>query len=247
MWEPVREVSVGGFPCQVHEPSQARPAGAVIYLHDVRAEGLVEAGALPAELAARGLAVVAPLTGRSWWSDRICPAFAAHLSAERHVCENVVAWIADRWGLSPPRIALLGRGMGGQGALRIAYKHPARFPLVAAISPAIDHQIYFDHDPVLPTIYTDPEAVRQDTATLHIHPLNWPRLQFFCCAPQDRWWWESADRLRMKLFSLGVPHQCDLETEWPDGDASRYVERMTTRVLDFLCGGLEQERRRLGP
>ena len=51
----------------------------------------------------------------------------------------------------------------------------------------------------------------------------------------------------MKLFSLGVPHQCDLETEWPDGDASRYVERMTTRVLDFLCGGLEQERRRLGP
>ena len=61
-------------------------------------------------------------------------------------------------------------------------------------------------------MYRDAEQARQDTATLHIHPLNWPRHQWFCCDPADYRWHDSADRLRMKLYSLGVPYECDLET-----------------------------------
>ena len=238
------EISIAGHACHISQASAVEPEAVVIYLHDMQGRGLAELETLQATLTMRGLAMVAPLTGRSWWADRICPGFSPELSAERHLRENVLPWIAERWKLVSPRIALLGQGMGGQGALRIAYKYPDRFPVVAAIAPAIDHQIYFDHDPYLPAMYSDPEAVRQDTATLHIHPLNWPRQQFFCCAPQDRWWWESADRLRMKLYSLGVPHQCDLETEWPNVDAAGYVARMTNRVVDFLLTGLQQERHR---
>ena len=127
-----------------------------------------------------------------------------------------------------PRLPL-GTSMGGQGALRLSYKFPDKFPIAAAISPAIDYQLrYNEGDETIPQMYPDPEAVRQDTATLHIHPLNWPRHQFFCCDPEDYRWWESANRLRMKLYSLGVPHVCDLETtggghgfdyynKWPRG------------------------------
>ena len=61
-------------------------------------------------------------------------------------------------------------------------------------------------------MYRDAEDARQDSALLHIHPLNWPRNQFFCCDPTDYRWHDSADRLRMKLWSLGVPFECDLDT-----------------------------------
>ena len=60
--------------------------------------------------------------------------------------------------------------MGGQGALRFSYKHPNTFPVVAAISPAIDYHHRFDDDEVLQDMYSNKESVRQDTATLHIHP-----------------------------------------------------------------------------
>ena len=97
----------------------------------------------------------------------------------------------------------------------MAYKYPNVFPTVAAISPAIDYQkrIVEGVDPGLDFMYRDAEDARQDTALLYIHPLNWPRNQFFCCDPGDVRWHESADRLRMKLWSLGVPFECDLQTE----------------------------------
>ena len=134
--------------------------------------------------------------------------------------------------------------MGGQGALRLAYKHPDLFPVVAAISPAIDYQVRFDDDAILQQMYSDPEAVRQDTATLHVHPLNWPRHQFFSCDPTDTTWWDSADRLRMKLSSLGIPHECDLETVG-GGHGFEYYNVMAERAVSFIVEGLDQERRRL--
>jgi S-formylglutathione hydrolase len=135
--------------------------------------------------------------------------------------------------------------MGGQGALRIAYRHPRFFPVVAAISPAIDFQTrYYEGDETIPQMYDDPEAARQDTATLHVHPLNWPRHQFFCCDPADHRWWESADRLRMKLWSLGVPHEVDLVTTG-GGHGFEYYNLQAERAVGFLVERLDQERRRV--
>ena len=67
-------------------------------------------------------------------------------------------------------------------------------------------------DPTLAQLYRDSEQARQDTATLHIHPLNWPRHQWFVSDPADYLRHDGADRLRMKLYSLGVPYEADLET-----------------------------------
>jgi S-formylglutathione hydrolase FrmB len=240
-------VDVAGHRCRVFEPAQPSPHGfVVIYLHCSEAASLRSYPAFVEQFERHGLRVIEPVTGRSWWTDRIWPEFDANISAEAYVLERVVPYVADRWGARPPRLALLGVSMGGQGALRMAYKFPNVFPTVAAISPAIDYQkrIVEGVDPGLEAMYRDAEDARQDTALLHIHPLNWPRNQFFCCDPSDARWHESADRLRMKLWSLGVPFECDLETTG-GGHSFYYASLMAQRAVGFLADRLECERLRI--
>jgi S-formylglutathione hydrolase FrmB len=240
-----REEQISGKPCDVFEPGLPNQYGyVVIYLHGVHLQRLVDNAAFTEAFDQHGLPVVAPHTGRSWWTDRICPEFDPQLTAERHVLHNVLPYIRRRWNSGPPRMGLLGTSMGGQGALRLAYRHAAIFPVVAAISPAIDFQRRYDEDPMLQQMYADAEAARQDTAILHLHPLNWPRQQFFCCDPDDHRWWESADRLRMKLSALGIPHQAELETTC-GGHGFPYYNHMAARAIAFLAESLDKERRRL--
>lgn len=241
------EITVAGHACRLFEPGMPSPHGfTVIYLHCHLGASLRGYPAFTREFERYGLRVVEPVTGQSWWTNRIWPEFDPNLSAEGYVLEHVVPYVAERWNARPPRLALLGVSMGGQGALRIAYKHPNVFPTVAAISPAIDFQkrIVEGIDPGLDVMYRDAEEARQDTATLHIHPLNWPRHQFFCCDPADERWHESADRLRMKLSSLGVPLECDLETT-AGGHSFEYASHMAPRAIGFVAKSLEQERLRV--
>jgi S-formylglutathione hydrolase FrmB len=238
--------TVAGHPCDLFLPARRNPHGyVVLYLHGVHLNRLDDKPAFVEQFERHGLAVVCPQTKRSWWTDRICEEFDRTITAEQHVLRNVLPFIESKLGVRPPRIGLLGTSMGGQGALRLAYKYPARFPAVAAISPAIDfYKRYNEGDETIPQMYADPEAARQDSAILHVHPLNWPRHQFFCCDPADHRWHDSADRLRMKLWSLGVPHECDLETSG-GGHGFEYYSRMAERAVTFLAVSLDEERRRI--
>ncbi len=240
------ESLVGGHPCDVFQPSTPHEHGfVVLYLHGVHLVRLRDQAPFTELFDRHGLRVMAPITQRSWWTDKICAEFDPHISAEEHLLENVLPDIKQRWRAEPPRIGLLGTSMGGQGALRLAYKYPDKFPVVAAISPAIDFHVRLQAgDEVLQQMYADTEAARQDTAILYVHPLNWPRHQFFCCCPTDVRWWDSADRLRMKLNSLGIPFECDLETEG-GGHGFQYYNQMAERAVTFLIQRLDQERRRL--
>jgi S-formylglutathione hydrolase FrmB len=240
------EELVTGKPCDVYVPERQNEHGYVVmYLHGVHLNRLHDKPAFMEQFDRYGLPVVAPRTERSWWTDRICLEFDDKITAEQHLLKNVMPFVQQRFSAAPPRIALLGTSMGGQGALRLAYKYPNLFPVVAAISPAIDfHKRYNEGDETIPQMYEDPEAARQDTAILYIHPLNWPRHQFFCCDPIDYRWHDSADRLRMKLYSLGVPHECDLETSG-GGHGFEYYGRMAPQVMQFLVDRLDQERRRI--
>jgi hypothetical protein len=242
------EVELAGHVCREYEPTQVSPHRfVVIYLHCSEGVSLGRFPSFMREFDAHGMRLIEPVTGRSWWSDRIWPEFDPSISAEEYVLKRVVPHAEERWGARPPRLALLGVSMGGQAALRMAYKCPNTFPVVAAISPAIDFQkrIVEGVDAGLSYMYgDDPEAARQDTATLQIHPLNWPRHQFFCCDPTDVRWHESADRLRMKLASLGVPFECDLTTE-AGGHSFAYASHMAPRVVGFLAERLEAERKRV--
>lgn len=241
-----RTDTIGGHPCDIFEPANRNPHNFVLlYLHGVHLGRLVDKSPFIAQFERYGLPVVAPMTQRSWWTDKICEEFDSHTTAEQHVLQNVLPYIESAFGAATPKVGLFGTSMGGQGALRLAYKHPDVFPVVAGISPAIDYQSrYYEGDETIPKMYPDPEAVRQDTATLHIHPLNWPRNQFFCCCPTDTRWWESADRLRMKLYSLGVPFECDLETQG-GGHGFGYYNTMAETAIGFLAERLEKERVRV--
>jgi S-formylglutathione hydrolase FrmB len=238
--------SLAGHPVDLFEPAVRNPQGyVVIYLHGVHLNRLVENAVFTAEFERYGLPVVAPMTQRSWWTDKIVKEFDARLTAERHVLTNVLPFIEARYGAKPPRIGLLGTSMGGQGGLRLAYKYPDRFPVVAAISPAIDfHKRYYEGDPTIPEMYADPEAARQDTCLLHVHALNWPRHQWFCCDPEDERHWDSADRLRMKLSALGIPHERDLATS-AGGHGFEYYNHMAAKAVGFIAERLERERLRI--
>jgi len=242
-----RQIDLASHACRAYEPSAPSPHNfTIIYLHCSEAASLRNFPAFTREFDRYGLRVIEPVTGRSWWTNRLWPEFDASISAESYVLDHVVSYVGSQWKAVPPRIALLGVSMGGQAALRMAYKYPNVFPTVAAISPAVDFQKRIDEgiDPGLELMYRDSEDARQDTALLHIHPLNWPRNQFFCCDPADVRWHDSADRLRMKLSSLGVPFECDLETE-AGGHSFEYASHMAPRAIGFIAMRLEQERLRV--
>ena len=242
----VETVTIAGHACEWLEPDSLHEHGyTVIYLHGVHLQRLADHPDFARPFLERGMRLVGPRTGPHWWLDRVCPDFDAEVTPEAYVVEHVLRWLADECDVKPPRIALLGTSMGGQGALRIGYKHPRTFPVVAALAPAIDfHFRWREGDPVLRDLFPDEEAARQQTALLYAQGFNCPAHQFFCCDPEDRRWWESADRLRMKLYSMGVPFECDLETR-AGGHGFAYYTAMAPKAAEFIERSLDQLRLRL--
>jgi hypothetical protein len=240
-------VSLAGHDCEVYAPPHPLPGRALIQLHDLRAGRLQDFAPLRAAIEAAHLPTLAPLTGRSWWLDRIMPAFDTRITPERFVVDTIRAEIGHRFGVAPPGIGLVGTGMGGQGALRIAYRHPATFPVAAAIAPAIDFHEGMrraderDDGELFDTLWEtfgDVERARQDTAILHVHPLNWPRHQWFASDPLDRHWHDGAARLHSKLNALGVPHEARLD------DGAAFLDRMAAEAIGFVIAALDAESRR---
>ncbi len=247
-------VTVAGHPCEVYTPPAAAPGRAVVYLHDLRGRPPSHFDGLRAALEAAALPMLAPLTNRSWWLDRILPSFDAAVTPERFVRETIVAEIRDRFDVAPPGIAVVGHGMGGQGALRLAYRHPGVFPIAAAIAPAIDFHLGMrqagdrDDGELFDTLWEtfgDVERARQDTAILHVHPLNWPRHQWFASSPDDVDWHDGAQRLHSKLVALGIPHEAVLEAH-PGEDAAAFEERAAAAAVAFAVNALDKESRRIG-
>lgn len=238
------DLEVAGLRCRAFTPSHPPHGFAVIYLHDEEGTDLATRPAFTSQLDRLGLRCVTPISGRSWWTDRAWAPFNPQRSTEHYLLTRLLPWLAMHWDVRPPQLALLGVGMGGQGGLKLSYKHPNLFPICAAIAPTIDyHRALEAGDPTLAQLYRDSEQARQDTATLHIHPLNWPRHQWFCSDPADTLRHDGADRLRMKLYSLGVPYEADLETS-SGGDLWAYADQMAEPAFAFIADRLERERLR---
>lgn len=237
---------VAGHPADVFRPKRRHPEGrVVVYLHGVHLGRLVNNPHATQLLASQGVVCVAPVTGRCWWLDLPCPDFAAGRTPEAHVREHVIPWIAAEFGQEPPLVGLLGTSMGGQGAIRLALKYPDVFPVASAIAPAVDFHTWMqDGDETLAAMFPSVEAARQETAILKIQALKWPRHLWFCCDPQDERWWDSADKLNMKLESMGVPHEYDLETS-AGGHGWDYYNTMFEPALAAVLDGLEKESRRI--
>lgn len=231
-WE---TVEIGGRPADIFTPvKQAVADRAVLFLHGASEKTIRDDPVFSAELSRHGLPAVCPHGGRSWWLDRICRQFDDALTPMAYLRQQVVPWMREQWVVQPPAIGLLGISMGGQGVLQLSYRHPREFPVAAAISPAVDFQNIWGHGTPLDEMFTDPEAARQETATLHLHPLNWPRHQMFVCDPTDTQWYEGAERLASKLYSMGIPFECDLETT-AGGHSWDYFRAMAKPCLTFIA------------
>jgi S-formylglutathione hydrolase len=226
---------IAGKPADVYDPpGPGRPRFDVLYLHDYDRLTLRGQPAFTQLFDELRLACVCPPGGRSWWADRVCAEFDAQITPERYLLGSVLPFFQQRWGLGPRAVGLLGIGMGGQGALRLAFKHPETFPAVAAIAPAIEyHELYGRGEP-LDEMYDSKEQCRQDTTPMHVHPSHYPPHLFFALGPEDAWF-RGNDRLHEKLNALGVPHEADFTPR----------AGVAERAVRFLYAGLEQEGRRL--
>ena len=234
---------VAGKPADVYEPPR-RPRFGLLHLHGASLETLRDRPAFTQLFDELGFACVCPHGHYSWWVDRVWPAFDPQRTAERYLLDEVQPFFEWRWGFRPGAVGLQGISMGGQGALRLAFKYPDRFPVVAAIAPALDFHDLYGRGLSLDELYDSKEQARQDTALLHVHPAHSPRHIYFGIDPTDADWFRGNDRLHEKLAALGIPHEIDFATR-AGGHSWDYFDRMAERVERFVAAGLEEESRRL--
>ncbi|MFO0846106.1 MAG: alpha/beta hydrolase-fold protein [Gemmataceae bacterium] len=240
-----REHAVAGKRVEVYTPPGGAAARfAVLYLHSGGLETLAGQDAFTRLFDELRLACVCPHGGMSWWADRRCAEFDPALTPERWLLDSVMPFLRSELGFAPPAVGLLGVSMGGQGALRLAFKHPKTFPVVAAIAASIEFQNWYGLGYALDQMYDSKEQARQDTALLHIHPNDYPSHVWFRVDPTDREWWRGNDRLHEKLAALGVPHHCDLTTR-AGGHSWDYFNAMAEDAVRFLDAGLSEMARRL--
>ena len=213
------------------------PLGCVLFLHGHGRVMLNENATFSRLLQQHQLAAIAPDGKRSWWMDRICAEFSADISPQTWLMEQMIPLAESRWNVTAPRIALLGISMGGQGALQLSFRAATQFPIVAAIAPAVDFDQLYGQGLPLDEMFADREDARQTTIVLNLHPLSWPRHQWFCCDPTDSDWFDGCVRLGMKLSSSGILHERDLETS-AGGHSWDYFNHMAPVAFDHITKGL---------
>lgn len=240
-------VEIDGKAADVFEPGRPHIRFGILHLHGAGLETLVDKPAYTRMFDELGLACVCPHGQRSWWGDRVCQEFDPVISPQRYLLESVVPFFGRRWSVRPGAIGLQGISMGGQGALRLAFKFPQSFPVVAGIASALDYHDRYGQagrPTPLDEMYDSKEQCRQDTALMHIPPVNYPPHIFFCIDPDDEEWFRGNDRLHEKLNALGVPHEYDLTTR-AGGHSWDYFNHVAERVARFVHAGLEMQSRRL--
>ncbi|MCA8999260.1 MAG: hypothetical protein KDA80_19865 [Planctomycetaceae bacterium] len=234
MWQSDK---LGVYELEVFAPKSPESSGAIIFLSGFAGTSLQQQSEFRRVIEAAGIPVVRPACRENWWLDVVDPLFDESQTPMAFVRDDLTSWITKRFGVQPPQIALWGVSSGGQGVINLAYRHALTFPVVAAMAPALDFHIAFGRGFAVERIFSEAEAARQETAILHLHPLNWPKHQFFCCDPNDPSWYSGCERLASKLRSSGVPFECDLSTHVSGHDWT-YFSAMAPRVMDHLRNGL---------
>jgi hypothetical protein len=72
-----------------------------------------------------------------------------------------------------------------------------------------------------------------------VHPLNWPRHQWFASDPSELHWHDGAARLQSKLRALGIPHTAVLDSRGLSATG------LAPDMIRFVVDALSQESRRL--
>lgn len=224
---------MSGKPIEVFEPN-VPPRGVVVFLHGYDGITLRDNSVYTALLNSHGLACVCPQGPGCWWSDQVYPLFDPVLNPIEFLAQQLPDFCQARWNLDTTHIGLTGVEMGGQGALQLVYRYARQISVVVAISPKVDFETWYGHGTTLDEIFPNREAARQATATLHIHPLNWPKHQLLLCDPADYYCFDGVQTLASKLSSTGIPFDTDFETSH-GGFGWAYANAMAPRVIEYLA------------
>ncbi len=210
---PTTRETVNGQPVAIH--AEAGTTAVALLLHDG------DAGHWVTHLTARGLAVVEVARPAEVWMTP---------DAEAWVAESLNPWALARWAV--PHVALVGVGVAGHAALRLAFRQAGRFPVVATEDAAVDlHDEYGTGTP-LDALYDSREGCRQDSALLAIRPFRTPPHVAFASRPGHAHY-RGNDRLHEKLNAVGVAHIFHTACDFADTLAA------------FVTDALRQQSRRL--
>lgn len=227
--------TISGKPADVFVPAgTADRLGIVLFLHGYDGVTLRDNEHYSRELTRHNLIALCPHGLQCWWTDEVYEPFDPDVSPVRFLAEQVPAYCQQTWQMVPPKIAVTGVEMGGQGALQLAYRHARQFPIVVAISPKIDFESWWGHGTSLDQIFPDREAARQRTAILHLHPLNYPKHQLLLCDPNDLYCIDGTMTLASKLSSTGILFEDDFQTTH-GGFGWNYANAMAPRAIAFIA------------
>lgn len=235
MWETF-EVSGNSIAALAAENPHAPPA-ALLSLPDRNGFGLTKVPEQAVRLQEAGITVLEPQVDGCWWFDVKSESSPFAGTALQFLRDSLIPEAARRWNVAPPQIAVLGFGSGGQGALNLTYRDARRFPIVAALSPAVDFYTVYNQGLGIEDVFPSAEAARQQSATLHIHPLNWPKHQWFACNARDNLWFEGSEKLASKLMSMGIPFDVALAPSSADSH-EEYWREMLPQAVDFILARL---------
>ncbi len=241
MTEPTGEwslVEIAGRAVEVFSPAGREPTAAAIFLHGYDEQSFRGREAFERAFADAGLMVVCPPGGRTWWLDRPAEGFD-DVTPAGFVTGPLREWLTSEHGFPATAQGLTGIGMGGAGAVGIAFRHALRWHVVAAMSPDLDFHQWVGQGTPLDRLFSSQEEARQETPILHIHPLNWPRHMLFVCDPADLACFEGTDRLLSKLRSSGIPYESDLTTT-AGGHTWDYFDLQAAKVATFLAERLSR-------
>jgi hypothetical protein len=234
------ETSIDGKAADLFIPKFAtNPAGVVLFLHGYDGVTIKNNPVFSQQLTDHSLIGLCPIGPRCWWTDAIYEPFDAWVGPVEFLAQNVPAFCQREWHIDAPRIAVCGIEMGGQGALQLAYRHARQFPITVAISPKIDFETWWGHGTSLDDLFPDREAARQRTATLHVHPLNYPKHQLLLCDPADIYCIDGVLTLASKLSSSGIPYDCDFQTSH-GGFGWTYANAVAPRAIEYMARALQQ-------
>jgi hypothetical protein len=229
---------IAGRSADVFTPE--RPRFVLLFLPDIDGITLRDNETWTTLLQQHSLACVVPDGGEGWWLDVIYPPFHETLTPENYLLEELLPWLTATFG--ERTFALTGVGMGGQGALRMGFRHPEPFKIVAGLNSYVDFQDAYGSSSSLDTIFTSREQARLATPILQIQA-RCPTHLWFACDPNSAWH-RGNDRLASKLTALGENYSADLETS-TCGHSWNYYDCMAPRLLRFVAEALEKESRRL--
>jgi putative tributyrin esterase len=138
--------------------------------------------------AARGLAVVMPAVGRSWYANE------AH--GHRYwdyVSQELPQLVAEFFRVSaePADTFVAGLSMGGYGALKHAFTHPTRYAAAASLSGVARIQTLVDDNPrpdIVAKVFDGHLSPDDDLAVLldRCDPAELPALYIGCGTDEDR-------------------------------------------------------------